>query len=98
LSYRNDQYPQLWLTEERIPATSAMISMVLRTLQERAGIKEQIQDRTHIFRRSWAWEQVKAGIPEKYILLAGGWESRAMLDRYIGAASSEDTIEANWKE
>jgi len=96
LNFRSDDLPQLWLTEEGKPATKWMISSVLHKLEERAGLK--LKDRCHIFRRSWAWEQIRAGVPEKYILLVGGWESRAMLDRYIGAATSENAMQANWKE
>jgi site-specific recombinase XerD len=97
-SYRTDEYPQLWLTEEGRPATKAMINMVLTRLQDRAGLKGLIKDRCHVFRRSWAWRQIQAGVPEKYILLCAGWSSRAMLDRYVGAASSEQAVEAQWKE
>jgi integrase len=75
-----------------------MISTVIKRLEERAEIKHLIKDQCHIFRRTWAWRQVQAGVPEKDILLAAGWESRAMLDRYIGAATSREAIKANWKE
>lgn len=94
LSYRNDDYPALWVTEERRPATKWAIVSATRRLIERAGL--DIKDMHHIFRRSWAMRNLKAGVPIKYVQLIGGWESVTTLEQYVRAMESEDALEANW--
>jgi len=96
LSYRNDDYPALWLTEERRPARKWAIVSATRRLIERAGLQGEIKDLHHIFRRSWAMRNLKAGVPIKYVQLIGGWESVTTLEQYVRAMESEDALEANW--
>ncbi len=94
LSYRNDDCPALWLTEERRPATKWAIVSASSRLIERAGL--DIKDMHHIFRRTWAMRNLKAGVPQKYVQLIGGWESVVTLEQYVRAMESEDALEANW--
>jgi len=94
LSYRSDDYPALWVTEERRPATKWAIVSATRRLIDHAGL--DIKDMHHIFRRSWAMRNLKAGVPIKYVQLIGGWESVTTLEQYVRAMESEDALEANW--
>jgi len=94
LSYRNDDYPALWVTEERRPARKWAIVSATRRLIERADL--DIKDMHHIFRRSWAMRNLKAGVPIKYVQLIGGWESVTTLEQYVRAMESEDALDANW--
>ncbi len=94
LSYRNDDYPALWITEERRPARKWAIVSATRRLIERADL--DIKDMHHIFRRSWAMRNLKAGVPQKYVQLIGGWESVTTLEQYVRAMESEDALDANW--
>ncbi|HUW08798.1 MAG TPA: site-specific integrase [Anaerolineae bacterium] len=98
LSYRRDDLPQLWLTEERRPAGTWMLPTMMHRLVDRAGLHGLIKDRCHIFRRSWAWRNLKAGVSIKYIQLAGGWTTVAMLMRYVEAMQSEEAMAAPWQE
>ena len=98
LSHRRDDHPQLWLTEERRPAGRWMMPSQMQRLIERAGLHGVIRDRHHIFRRTWAWRNLKAGIPIKYIMAAGGWATVGMLLRYVAAMESEEAMGANWQE
>lgn len=98
LSYRRDDLPQLWLTEERRPATKSMIISAMRRLIDRAGLRGAIKDQDHIFRRTWVWRNLKAGVSLQYIKLAGGWTTLAMLMKYVEAMESEEAMGANWQE
>ncbi|GAI72375.1 unnamed protein product, partial [marine sediment metagenome] len=62
----------------------------------RAGFNGHIKDLHHIFRRSWAMRNLKAGVPQKYVQLIGGWESVTTLEQYVRAMESEDALDANW--
>ena len=96
LSYRHDSYSNLWVTEERCPMKQTGITSATERLIERAGLHGQIKDMHHIFRRSWAMRNLKAGVPQKYVQLIGGWESVTTLEVYVRAMESEDALDANW--
>jgi site-specific recombinase XerD len=96
LSYRHDDHPVLWVTEERRPAGRWTIVSATQSLIKRAGLHGQIKDMHHIFRRSWAMRNLKAGVPIKYVQLIGGWESVTTLEQYVRAMESEDALDANW--
>lgn len=44
----------------------------------------------HAFRRTWAWNCVKAGLPRQWIMAQAGWTTGAMLDRYIAAGGGDE--------
>lgn len=94
LAVRPEQYLELWVTEERKPLKPTGLRKITRTLFERAEVK--VKDLHHIFRRSWAMRNIRAGIPTKYIALVGGWSSINMLEHYVAAMTSEDAIGAKW--
>lgn len=56
-----------------------------------------VQDRHHIFRRSWAWRNLKAGVPIKFVQLVGGWESVTVLEQYVRRMTSDDALGGNVK-
>ena len=56
-----------------------------------------IQDAHHIFRRSWAWRNLKAGVPMKFVQLVGGWDSVTVMEQYVRRMSSDDALGGNIK-
>lgn len=90
LASRADDYPCLWLADRRRPMTADGLVSVTRRLFERTGIK--IKDLHHIFRRTWAYRNLKNGTPIKFVQLCGGWESVTTLEGYIKAMNSEEAL------
>lgn len=94
MKFRNDSLPQLWLSEERKPIKAEGIRIAITRLNQRAGIKSK--DVIHIFRRSWAWRNLKAGVPVRYIQLVGGWESLSTMEIYVRAMQVEEALDIKW--
>lgn len=88
--------PELWLTEERKPSGKWMVIQAMANILEWAGLRSQIKDACHVFRRSWAMRNLKAGVPIKFVQLVGGWESVTTLEGYVRAMTSEDALKAKW--
>lgn len=83
--------PDLWLSEEHTNMGYWGMFQATRRIYTRAGITKK--DMHHIFRRSWAWRQLKANISPKFVRLIGGWESSEMIDRYVRAMTSQDCLD-----
>lgn len=96
LNYRRDEHLQLWITEERTPMAQAGIVIALRRLFIYAGLKGEVQDLCHGFRRTWAYRNLQAGRSIKHLMAVGGWESEQMLLRYVRAMESEDALAGKW--
>ena len=62
---------------------------LFKRLLVRAGIRDEIQDGFHIFRRTWAANAVEQGVPRPYVQGRGGWSSPFMLDHYVQAMQEE---------
>jgi len=92
LHFRNDDWPQLWLAENGEPLGKDGVCSAIRRLYERAGIR--VKDQFHIFRRTWAMRKINDGVPQKYIMLVGGWEDPATMDKYVRAITSDDALRA----
>lgn len=93
LRQRNDDHPCLWVTEENRPLGYHGLGRDLSRLFQRAGI--EVKDVCHIFRRTWAANSVRQGIPRPYTQAVAGWSTPAMLDRYTAAMEAEEgAIEA----
>ena len=93
LKHRSDDWPHLWVTEERTPLAYGAISTDMKRLFDRAGLS--VPDRCHIFRRTWAADAVRGGIPRQYTQAVAGWTTPRMLDHYTAAmAEEEGAIEA----
>lgn len=67
---RADRLPSLWVTEERGPLTYLGMSTDMKRLFNRAEIT--LPDRCHIFRRTWAVQTVRQGIPRPYTQVMAG--------------------------
>ena len=93
LKMRGDNHPQLWISEERQPMRLTGLGKITRTMFTRADI--QVKDLHHIFRRTWAYRNLKAGVPLKFVQLVGGWESVAVLEQYVRRMDSEDALGSN---
>jgi site-specific recombinase XerD len=94
LAYRDDKLPQLWLSEERKPIKGDGLRLALIRLYQRAGI--HVKDTCHVFRRTWAMRNLKAGVPIKYVCLVGGWEQISTLEGYVRAMQSDEALDAKW--
>lgn len=90
LAVRPEGYDELWIGEERRPLKPAGLSSATRKLYQRAGIK--VTDLHHIFRRSWAYRNLKAGVPIKHLQIIGGWSSVTVLEQYVARMDSEDAL------
>jgi integrase/recombinase XerD len=93
LKMRRDSHPDLWITEERTPMKKTGLGRVTRTMFQRGEIK--VKDLHHIFRRSWAYRNLKAGVPLKFVQLVGGWDSVVVLEQYVRRMDSEDALGTN---
>jgi len=96
LKYRRDEHPHLWVTEERRPAKTWGLTSAMRRMIERAELDGYIKDCFHVFRRSWAMRNIRAGRSIKDIQLIGGWESITVLEGYVRAMQSEDALGGKW--
>jgi len=96
LKLRTDRHSSLWVSEEGKPMTYSGMDSWTKRLAVRSGIKKDIKDLHHIFRRTWAMRQLRAGVPIKYVQLVGGWESVTTLERYVKAMDSEEALGAGW--
>lgn len=96
LSFRGDDLPQLWITEEGAPGGKWMVTSAMRRILEWSGLRNQLKDACHVFRRSWAMRNLKAGVAIKFIQLVGGWSSVNTLEIYVRAMTSEDAMKIKW--
>lgn len=94
LTHRTDGLAQLWVTPGGIPLEPDGVRHVVVRLYGKAGL--QVKDVCHVFRRSWAMRNLKAGIPVKYVQLVGGWSNMSVLDSYVQAMTSEDALGQPW--
>ena len=93
LQQRKDDLPNLWVTEEGRALGYNGIGQDLSRMFQRAGI--EVQDVCHTFRRTWAANAVRQGIPRPYTQAIAGWSTPAMLDPYTAAMEAEQgAIEA----
>ena len=90
-AYRADTLPQLWLTEERKPMKSAGVQEAFDRIYKRADI--HVKDICHIFRRTWAMRQLKAGVPIRYVQIIGGWENLSTMEIYVRAMQTEEALD-----
>lgn len=94
LIYRKDDLPQLWLSEERTPLEGRGVREAIKRVYERADLK--VKDNFHIFRRSWAMRNLKAGVPVRYVQIVGGWENLSTMEIYVRAMQSDEALGAKW--
>ena len=85
---RHDTYPHLWVTEEGRPITNHGLGEDISRMFKRA--KVEVVDVFHIFRRTWAANSVRQGIPRPYTQAIAGWSTPTMMDRYTAAMQAEE--------
>jgi integrase len=49
-----------------------------------------VKDRLHVFRRTFAANAVRQGIPNQYIMAVAGWDDEQMTLRYTRAMIAEE--------
>jgi integrase/recombinase XerD len=91
---KKDHYQELWIGEERKPLGFNGIRQIIRILLARAGL--HVRDQHHIFRRTWAYRNLKAGVPVKFVQLVGGWSNLATMEVYVRAMQSDDAMDVEW--
>ena len=93
LHLRTDSSPELWVSEKGVPLNYHSVGTDMRRLYLRAEVP--VNDPCHIFRRTFAANAVRQGIPRQYTQAIAGWSTPQMLDRYTAAMEAEDgAIEA----
>ena len=93
LSQRTDSLGCLWVSERGTRLDYDSMGQDIQRLFQRAGVP--VKDAFHIFRRTFAANAVRQGIPRQYTQAIAGWSSSQMLDRYTAAMEAEDgAIEA----
>ena len=94
LRFRTDRHRSLWVTEEQRHASDPRplsywgVSTDMKRIFERAGLGDL--DPCHAFRRTWAAQAVRQGIPRQYTQVMAGWSTPAMLDHYTAAMLEEE--------
>jgi len=95
LQHRQVDLPWLWVTSSGKRLTREGLTSDFRRFYERAGIRKDMKDAFHIFRRTWAANSVRQGIPSPYTQAVAGWSTAEMLDQYVRAMEAEEgAIEA----
>ena len=79
---RTDNYPSLWVTEERRPLTRGGLKAVVRRLFEMAEIKG-VHHGAHVFRHTFAMESFMNGAREFDVQLLLGHKTLSMTRRYM---------------
>ncbi len=88
LANRQDNFECLWVTEFKKPLSWHGLGQAMQRLFQRAGVA--VVDPCHAFRRTFAANAVRQGIPRPYVQAVCGWSTPQMMDRYIAAMKSED--------
>ena len=85
-SYRASETEEaLWLDERGNPMKPTWLYLMLKRVGRRAGIP---QLHTHMFRHTFAVTALRGGMPERVLMLAGGWKK--IPDTYLRTLGDED--------
>jgi site-specific recombinase XerD len=91
---RTDNYPNLWVTEERVPLTREGIYKVFYLLRKLAGI-QNVRCSPHTFRHTSATMMFEAGAREFEVQALLGHSTLTMTRRYVASINSEKAAEAH---
>jgi site-specific recombinase XerD len=86
---RRSQHDELWIGRRKNPLTTSGAYLVVRRRGAQAGIPDL---HPHALRHTWASKNKLAGMSEGDLMVLGGWESRAMLDRYGKSAATQRAL------
>jgi len=93
---RNDDFPCLWVTEERRPLTREGIRIQVKVLCKRAGIVGKKLG-PHTFRHTMATMSLRNGASPFDIQSILGHETLHMTKKYTETVNSEDAVKAHRK-
>lgn len=91
LVMRNDNYPCLWVSEERRALTTNAIQLMIRKLGKLAGFTD-VRCSPHTFRHSFATQWLRNGGGEFGLQSALGHSTLTMTRRYVETVRSEDAV------
>ena len=92
MKFRGDIGEALWVGKQNRRLAPTAITHWFSTLFARAGIPAK--DAVHVFRRTWAANTQRQGIPRWHAVAVGGWNSPNMLDHYTREMAEEDAAES----
>jgi len=96
LLVRKDDYPCLWITEERKPMSKAGIQIAMRRLSQRAGITDA-KPGVHTYRHTAAINYLRNGGDQFTLQIMLGHSSLEMTRRYVSSLGAEDMIKVHSK-
>ncbi len=96
IARRTDNFPCLWVTEERRPITAEGIRQIVRRIGKRAGITG-VRCSPHTFRHTFGILALRCGIGEFGLQHLLGHESLYTTRRYTESLNDEDAIKAHMK-
>jgi integrase/recombinase XerC/integrase/recombinase XerD len=88
---RSDDYPCLWVTEERKPLNWRGIQTMLKRLGQRAGITG-VRCTAHTFRHTFATQALLNGAGEFEVQSLLGHSTLIMTRRYVASLNSENAV------
>ena len=82
---RDDPERHLWLEKHRAAGVyRTMTAWAIWRVVDRAGQAAGVpRVHPHLFRHTWATRAIAAGIPTEAVRIAGGWQSPAVMQRYL---------------
>jgi len=96
LLQRDDNWPCLWVTEERRPMQAEGIRQIIRRLGKRAGIKD-VRCSPHTFRHTFAITCLRNGIGEFNLQCLLGHATLQMTRKYVQSLGASDALSAHEK-
>ena len=91
LLMRQDNFPCLWVSEERKPLTHWGIAQVIGTLKKRSGISD-VRCSAHTFRHTFATRALMNGAGEFEVQSLLGHSKLDMTRRYAASLRSEEAV------
>ena len=92
LLMRDDNYPCLWVSEERIPLKSGGVADMIKDVAKRAGIDKEVRCSPHTFRHTFAINFLRNGAGEFVTQMTLGHSSLDMTRRYVSSLGTEDML------
>lgn len=89
---RTDNYPCLWVTEERRPLTVVGIVELMKVLKRRAGL-EGVRCSAHTFRHTFGTWALLNGASEREVQSLLGHSSQRMVQHYTATITSEHAVQ-----
>ncbi len=95
-TYRKDELPNLWLTEERRPMTEGGLSIAIRRLSSRAQVSKGKRG-AHRYRHTFAIDSIRNGANIFYVQELLGHATLEMTKHYAQFVKSEEAAKAHQK-